>query len=37
VPYEDVPHSEIILPDREHRPDYTRHPVPPDLHVPGIY
>jgi polyphosphate kinase len=37
VPYEEVPHAEIILPDREHKLDYTRHPVPADMHVPGVY
>src|SRR5579863_343942 len=34
VPYQDVEHTEIVLPDREHKPEYTRHPVPPDLYVP---
>jgi polyphosphate kinase 2 len=37
VPYQDVQHTEIVLPDREHKPEYTRHPVPPDLYVPGVY
>ena len=29
VPYQEVQHTEIVLPDREHKPDYTRHPVRP--------
>ena len=37
VPYEDVPRSPIVLPVREHKPDYLRSPVPPDLYVPSIY
>ncbi len=37
VPYEDVPHQPIVMPEREHKPDYTRHPVPKDLYVPAIY
>ena len=37
VPYRDVPHSPVALPQREHRQDYTRTPVPPDLYVPSTY
>jgi polyphosphate kinase 2 len=37
VPYEDVPHTPIVLPQREHQPDYVRHPVPHDMYVPPIY
>ena len=37
VPYQDVPHDPIVMPDRDHKPDYTRHPVPPDLYVPAAY
>src|SRR5271168_788952 len=25
VPYQDVPHQPIVLPEREHKPDYARH------------
>ena len=25
VPYQEVPHDPIMLPDREHKPDYSRH------------
>jgi polyphosphate kinase 2 len=37
IPYEDVPHAPILLPQREHKPDYHRAPVPADMHVPPIY
>ena len=37
VPYQDVPHAPIDLPQREHRQDYARVPVPHDLYVPSIY
>jgi polyphosphate kinase 2 len=37
IPYEDVPHLPIVLPQREHKPDYHRTPVPADLHVPAVY
>jgi polyphosphate kinase len=37
VPYQDVPHQPIVLPAREHKPDYTRHPVAKDLYVPAVY
>jgi polyphosphate kinase 2 len=37
IPYEDVVHPEVVLPKREHKPDYHRQPVPPELHVPSVY
>ena len=37
IPYQDVPHAPIDLPQREHRQDYARVPVPHDLYVPSIY
>jgi polyphosphate kinase len=37
VPYRDVEHAPIILPERVHQPDYTRHPVPAELYVPAVY
>jgi polyphosphate kinase 2 len=37
VPYQDVAHSPVVLPEREHKPDYARHPVPPELYVPQVY
>jgi polyphosphate kinase 2 len=37
IPYEDVPHVQPVMPPREHRPDYARHPVPRELYVPDLY
>jgi polyphosphate kinase len=37
MPYREVPHDPIVLPNRDHKPDYARHPVPPDLYVPAAY
>jgi polyphosphate kinase 2 len=37
LPYEDVPHEEITLPDRVFNPDYERAVLPPDLYVPAKY
>jgi len=37
VPYLDVHHDPIILPAREHQPDYARHPVPREMYVPAVY
>jgi len=37
VPYAEMPHDPIVMPEREHKPDYARHPVPAELHVPAVY
>ncbi|HEY4168681.1 MAG TPA: polyphosphate kinase 2 [Reyranella sp.] len=37
IPYEDVPQPEVVVPRREHKPDYHRQPVPPELYVPSVY
>jgi polyphosphate kinase 2 len=37
IPYEEVPRSPIVLPVREHRPDYLRTPIPPEMYVPPTY
>jgi polyphosphate kinase 2 len=37
VPYRDVAHLPVVLPEREHKPDYARHPVPAELYVPQVY
>jgi polyphosphate kinase 2 len=36
-PYEDVPHQEIVLPERVFNPDYERATLPPELYVPRKY
>jgi polyphosphate kinase 2 len=37
VPYEEVEHPVITLPERVHNKDYIRQPVPADMIVPEIY
>ena len=37
VPYREVLHEAIVLPPREHKPDYHRTPVPEALYVPAVY
>jgi polyphosphate kinase 2 len=37
IPYEDVPHEEVDLPDRVFNPDYERDVLPPELYVPEKY
>ena len=37
VPYRDVMREPIVLPEREHKLDYTRTPVPDSMYVPSVY
>lgn len=37
MPYTDIPHDEIALPDRVFNPDYERDILPRDLYVPQKY
>ena len=37
VPYDDVQREPIMLPEREHKPDYARTPVPESMYVPAVY
>jgi hypothetical protein len=37
MPYVDVPHPAIALPEREYHDDYVRHEVPPEIIVPEIF
>jgi len=37
IPYEDVPHEEVSLPEREFNEDYERTVLPPGLYVPSRY
>jgi polyphosphate kinase len=37
VPYEEVPHESVALPDRVFNPDYERHTLPSELYVPERY
>ncbi|MRX06539.1 polyphosphate kinase 2 [Pseudoduganella sp. FT25W] len=37
MPYEEVTHPEIQLPEREYHDDYVRRPVPTEIIVPEVY
>ncbi|MBK6006501.1 polyphosphate kinase 2 [Ramlibacter ginsenosidimutans] len=37
VPYTEVPHPTVVLPQRQRQEDYERHPVPPHMFVPQRY
>lgn len=37
IPYQEIDHPVITLPERVHNPDYLRGPVPPNLYVPEIF
>jgi polyphosphate kinase 2 len=37
IPYQEIDHPTITLPERVHNPDYLRGPVPPEMYVPEVY
>jgi len=37
VPYDEIKRSPVVLPNRIHRPDYTRKPISKELYVPERY
>ncbi len=37
IPYQQIPHAPITLPQRERHEDYTRRPVPREICVPQVY
>jgi polyphosphate kinase 2 len=37
VPYHEVEHQPVTLPPRVRNPDYSRGPIPPEMHVPARY
>jgi polyphosphate kinase 2 len=37
VPYQEVPHEEVLLPERVRNPDYYRKPIPPEMFIPEVY
>jgi polyphosphate kinase 2 len=37
IPYGEVEHAPVVLPERVHNPDYVRNPLPPELFIPSIY
>jgi len=37
IPYREIEHAPVTLPERVHNPDYLRGPLPKDIFVPAIY
>jgi len=37
IPHGEVHHEPIVLPTREHQPDYVREPIAPEMYVPAVY
>ncbi|HUO45062.1 MAG TPA: polyphosphate kinase 2 [Burkholderiales bacterium] len=37
IPYQEVPHAPVTLPERVRNPDYLRGPVPREMYVPAVY
>jgi polyphosphate kinase 2 len=37
IPYEEVAHRAVVLPERIHNPNYLRGPVPREMCVPAVY
>jgi len=37
IPYGDIAHPEVLLPERVHHPDYHRNPVPDEMFIPNVY
>jgi len=37
IPYSEIPHEKIVLPERVFNPDYERRTLPDNLYIPKIY
>ena len=37
IPYREIPHEKVVLPERVFNPDYERRTLPDELYVPKIY
>jgi hypothetical protein len=37
MPYEEVAHPQVVVPERVRHEDYERHPVPQSMIVPEVY
>src|SRR5215831_1152898 len=37
IPYQEIHHNPVVLPDRVRNPNYHRGPIPKDMYVPGTY
>jgi polyphosphate kinase len=36
IPYREISHDTIVLPEREHKPNYFRAAIPDEMHVPAV-
>jgi len=37
IPYREIEHAPVVLPERVHNPNYLRGPIPREMYVPAIY
>ena len=37
IPYQEMQHPHVTLPERVHNPEYLRGPIPKELYVPSVY
>ena len=37
LPYEEVKHTPVVLPERMRNPEYHRGPIPKEMYVPAVY
>jgi polyphosphate kinase 2 len=37
IPYQEIPHQQVVLPARVHNPDYHRGPIPKEINFPARY
>jgi polyphosphate kinase 2 len=37
IPYREVEHAAVTLPERMHNPNYLRGPIPREMYVPAVY
>src|SRR6202008_3589137 len=37
IPHGEIAHEPVVLPQRDHKPDYHRTPVQPEMYVPAVY
>lgn len=37
IPYQEVHHESVVLPERVHNPEYIRGPIPQEMYVPAVY
>jgi polyphosphate kinase 2 len=37
IPYKEIEHPPVALPERVHNPNYSREPIPREMYVPAVY